>query len=142
VAPFEEHAKEPNMARKPSDTVQLKLRFPEALRRLLERAAKANDRSMNAEIVHRLEQSFHADPAVDLVALAMHLESLGERNWKDDRLAAETVRIAVDRIIAGVAGLPRERAPRSEAEPHPEKYANAEALAAVVLRKAGLSLPE
>jgi hypothetical protein len=46
------------MARKPSDTVQLKLRFPEALRRRLERAAKASDQSMNAEIIHRLEKSF------------------------------------------------------------------------------------
>jgi hypothetical protein len=49
------------MARKPSDTVQLKLRFPEALRRRLERAAKANDRSMNMEIIFRLEESFLMD---------------------------------------------------------------------------------
>jgi hypothetical protein len=49
------------MARKPTDTVQLNLRFPEALRRRLERAANANYASMNAEIVHRLEQSFRRE---------------------------------------------------------------------------------
>src|SRR5262249_61970123 len=41
-----------------TDTVQLKPRFSEGLRRRLERAAKANDQSMNAEIIQRLEQSF------------------------------------------------------------------------------------
>ena len=43
--------------RKASDTIQLKLRFSEALRRRLERA-KSDGRSLNSEIVHRLEQSF------------------------------------------------------------------------------------
>src|SRR6516165_7818488 len=45
------------MQRKLTDQVQLKLRFDEKLRRKLERAAERNDRSMNAEIVHRLERS-------------------------------------------------------------------------------------
>ena len=49
------------MARKPTETVQLKLRFPEKLRRRIEAAADKNERSMNAEIVHRLEQSFERD---------------------------------------------------------------------------------
>jgi predicted HicB family RNase H-like nuclease len=43
--------------RKATDTIQLKLRFSEALRRRLERA-KSDGRSLNSEIVHRLEQSF------------------------------------------------------------------------------------
>src|SRR5215831_16307980 len=46
------------MAWKPTDTVHLNLRYPEALRRRLERAAKNSRRSMNTEIVERLEQSF------------------------------------------------------------------------------------
>jgi hypothetical protein len=49
------------VARKPTDTVQLKLRFPERLRRQLEREAAKNERSMNAEIVERLKQSFRRD---------------------------------------------------------------------------------
>jgi hypothetical protein len=46
------------VARKATDTIQLKLRFSEALRRRLERAADAHDLSMNSEIVRRLEDSF------------------------------------------------------------------------------------
>ena len=53
------------MARRPSDTVQLKLRFPERLRQRIEAAAARNEGSMNAEIVRRLEESFRKD---DLLA--------------------------------------------------------------------------
>jgi hypothetical protein len=53
------------MARKPTDAVQLKLRFSEALRRRLEREAARNHRSMNTEIIHRLEDSFYRGPRVD-----------------------------------------------------------------------------
>jgi hypothetical protein len=45
------------VARKPTDIVQLKLRFPESLRRQLEREAARNHRSMNTEIIHRLGES-------------------------------------------------------------------------------------
>lgn len=51
------------MARKPTDTVQLKLRFPEAVRRRLEREARRSHRSMNTEIIHRLERTFWIDDA-------------------------------------------------------------------------------
>jgi hypothetical protein len=46
------------MARKPTDTVQLNLRFSEALRRRLEKEADRHGLSMNAEIIDRLEKSF------------------------------------------------------------------------------------
>ena len=49
------------MGRKPADKVGLILRFDEALRRQLERAAKAHNRSMNAEIVQRLVASFQRE---------------------------------------------------------------------------------
>ena len=55
------------MPRKPSETVQLKLRFPERLRVRIEAEAEKSERSMNAEIVHRLEQSFEGDSRADLV---------------------------------------------------------------------------
>ncbi len=59
------------MARKQSETVQLKLRFPEKLRLRIEAAADRNQRSMNSEIVHRLEQSFEKDDrAADIRAVA------------------------------------------------------------------------
>jgi len=37
---------------------QMNIRLPEELKAAIEQAAKANGRSMNAEIVSRLEQSF------------------------------------------------------------------------------------
>jgi Arc-like DNA binding domain len=46
------------VTRKPTDLVQLKLRFDERLRRRIERAAERHECSMNAEIIKRLEQSF------------------------------------------------------------------------------------
>jgi hypothetical protein len=60
------------MARRrgPFDIVQLKLRLEENVRRALERSAKANSRSLNSEIVHRLRQSFaqQSDKRADVVA--------------------------------------------------------------------------
>jgi len=41
---------------------QYKLRLPAELKERIERAALENKRSMNAEIVHRLEESFEKRP--------------------------------------------------------------------------------
>jgi Arc-like DNA binding domain len=49
------------VAKKPTDTVQLKLRFPEALRRQLVRAAADHNQSLNSEIVGRLYGSFRSE---------------------------------------------------------------------------------
>jgi hypothetical protein len=49
------------MARKAAEFVQFKLRVSEKLRRDLEREAKKNHRSANAEAAERLERSFKAD---------------------------------------------------------------------------------
>ena len=62
--------------RKPTDTVQLKLRFSEMLRRRLAREAKRRNCSLNTEIVDRLEQSllsesFHDAPLSTLTARAL-----------------------------------------------------------------------
>jgi hypothetical protein len=55
------------MARKPTDQVHLKLRFTEKLRKRIEQAAARNDRSMNDEIIRRLEQSFTGEDLVRTV---------------------------------------------------------------------------
>jgi hypothetical protein len=47
--------------RRKMDFVQFKVRFREALRARLEAAAKGQERSLNAEIVARLEESFARD---------------------------------------------------------------------------------
>jgi hypothetical protein len=72
------------MPRKPSETVQLKLRFPERLRIRIEAEAEKNERSMNAEIVRRLEQSFEKDDRAALLKDA----------------AAEAIDEALRRILA------------------------------------------
>jgi Arc-like DNA binding domain len=46
------------MARKPTELRPLMLRIPEALRKRIEVEATKNDRSMNSEIINRLQNSF------------------------------------------------------------------------------------
>jgi hypothetical protein len=64
------------MARRSDEIVHLKLRFPEGLRRRISSAAKANNRSMNAEIMHQLLQAYANQdlgpgPAADRFTRAM-----------------------------------------------------------------------
>ena len=76
-------------------TVQYNLRWTEELRDKIAEAAKENTRSMNQEIMARLEQSFEQPPSVELsptqleqitkaagasymAVIAKHLESLSE----------------------------------------------------------------
>jgi hypothetical protein len=78
------------MPRKQTDTVHLKLRFSEKLRRRIEAAADRNQQSMNAEIIHRLEQSFEKDDRVQLVETTVNkvAATLTEwQKWKNDVLA-------------------------------------------------------
>jgi DNA-directed RNA polymerase specialized sigma subunit len=84
------------MQRKLTDQVQLKLRFDEKLRRKLERAAERNDRSMNAEIVHRLERSLQDEEILteirnELAAMKKAMMEMQEeqfeklfKKWKKD----------------------------------------------------------
>src|SRR5262249_77775 len=68
---------EGGMARKPTDTVQLKLRFSEALRRRLEREAKRNNRSIDTEIIHRLQRTFAIDDSGAATNMLDFLRGLG-----------------------------------------------------------------
>jgi hypothetical protein len=56
--------------RKPTDLVNLKVRFTEAMRKRIEQEAKKNQRSLNGEIVYRLGVSFGEEG----VALAAQFE--------------------------------------------------------------------
>jgi hypothetical protein len=47
--------------RKSTDVIQLKLRFREDLRHLIEKSARERDISLNGEIVRRLEESIEDD---------------------------------------------------------------------------------
>jgi len=64
------------MAKKPSDQVKLNLRFTEALRLRLVKNADKNQRSLNEEIVRRLEESFKGDD------LEEFLERMAERTGR------------------------------------------------------------
>jgi hypothetical protein len=64
------------MARKKIGNVQTKLRFPTALRQRLERVAVANGKSLNAEVMKRLEESFRRE---DEEARLSAAEKAGER---------------------------------------------------------------
>jgi hypothetical protein len=55
-------------------------RLPEKLRRRLEKAASANQRSMNAEIIYRLEESFVGGPLVGAQGWALMEERNQERH--------------------------------------------------------------
>jgi hypothetical protein len=66
------------MARKPTDTVQLKLRFPEALRRRLVREAKRRGESLNGYIVRVLEEAFQESDDIQRRAQAI-AEALGDQ---------------------------------------------------------------
>jgi hypothetical protein len=56
--------------RRPTDLVNLKVRFTEAMRKRIEQEAKKNQRSLNGEIVYRLGVSFGEEG----VALAAQFE--------------------------------------------------------------------
>ena len=88
------------MARKPTDEVQLKLRFSEALRRRLERVAGRNNRSMNTEILHRLEESLARDPTIENLSRELNdrLAQLGMTESFGQRLTA--INEKLDRLIA------------------------------------------
>jgi Arc-like DNA binding domain len=55
------------MVRKSQELRPVMTRIPEGLRRRLEREADQNRRSMNAEIIHRLEESFQREDQGELI---------------------------------------------------------------------------
>jgi hypothetical protein len=114
------------MVRKATDIVSLSLRIREGLRRRLEREAKKDNQSLNAEIVDRLDQSFDLakrqseyDAMLSFAAAgnkydAMLLKLIASAMWKlrsgprplSDEEYAERLLIAIVLIIADVARLP------------------------------------
>jgi Arc-like DNA binding domain len=94
------------MARKPTDTVQLKLRFSERLRRRLEQAAKHNDWSMNTEIVSRLDVSFQREDQEEMIERAARDAVQAQQEVTRKLLAAE-LRKNKHEAPSGLSNLPR-----------------------------------
>ena len=87
----------------PSDNVdKLLLRFPFGMRDLLKAMAEANSRSLNAEIIERLKESFH-DEATD----------------REDQLAKKIDELSD--TIRGLSALIESRLPASESERDADK---------------------
>lgn len=87
------------------DDPQMKIRLPAELKAGVETAAKANNRTMNAEIVARLEQTFTSGTATSTEAMNAFLEyqlasaKLEElRQWRLDAFFAKAVTGLVDAI--------------------------------------------
>lgn len=108
------------LPREESDLVQLKLRFREALRAKLEAAAARSGKSLNSEIVDRLEESIEReglfrDPttlrAIRLVINAIQtaemrsMRSHGDlpKSWTEDPETGAFVVAACQRIFAAFA---------------------------------------
>jgi hypothetical protein len=62
------------LARKADELRPVMVRLPEKLRLRLERAASVNGRSMNTEIIHRLEVSFAGGRPVTVAQLKAQLD--------------------------------------------------------------------
>ena len=78
-----------------TNDTQMKLRLPAAVRDRIAEVAKANGRSMNAEIVVRLEQSFdnnNEDGQSPLALLTKQVTGLIDENIKMRQLLTETLR--------------------------------------------------
>jgi hypothetical protein len=70
------------MARKSTELRPIMTRIPESLRRRLEREAARNARSMNSEIIHRLERSLDRQDVIqDFVAALDDLRRAGEGDF-------------------------------------------------------------
>ena len=84
--------------RKKTDFVQFKIRFRESLRSRLELAAKGQERSLNSEIVARLEQSFDREGLVRIRDQAEKaLESILDQNRRRSELVEIEAKQAVKR---------------------------------------------
>ena len=97
--------------RKKTDFVQFKIRFRETLRARLETAAKGQDRSLNSEIVARLEESFTQDryqrtereirALADLITGVKREQQAFDAKWearlmRDPRIAKQVVETNVE----------------------------------------------
>jgi hypothetical protein len=71
------------------DQAQFNMRLSKSLLKRLQIAAKDQDRSVNSEMVHRLEQSFQAS-ATQLNAMAQAFLDLAANKVASEKLASET----------------------------------------------------
>ena len=81
-------------------SVQYLLRMPKGMRERLSQAAEANDRSMNVEIVSRLEQSLRLDGSPGNEAVSGDLGGKIETLMEELNKVAGSVRVLQSRMTA------------------------------------------
>jgi Arc-like DNA binding domain len=123
------------MARKDQELRPVMTRIPEGLRRRLEREARWHRRSMNAEIVHRLQESFDIPDQAGAIAQDIVSEIETELSGVFDRLSEIQ---SQNRAILSHLGLPDpvEEAKARKAEEAKARKAAAEARKADMERAA------
>jgi hypothetical protein len=94
--------------RKPDDTVNLRLRLPEALRQKLETEANAAERSLNSEILWRLGRTF-SEEWRDFIAW------VEEKEKEAEELRAQVAQSPeFQKIVRDIIAERRERREREE----------------------------
>ncbi len=93
------------MGRKPSELPRVTFRFPDELRDLIERAAEANNRSVNAEVIARLEASFGQlekpfNEAQEAVVVQM-VKDYGDRKWGDIQAKMKALEAKYEELFDG-----------------------------------------
>jgi predicted DNA-binding protein len=100
------------MIRDPDYVVNLRLRLSEALRQRLDDAAAASGRSMNAEIIRRLDHSFDAEVEAHMAAADAKERAAEQQKERDQELldlvsANPELMAKVRQMAEHVAGLVR-----------------------------------
>ena len=103
------------MLRPKSATVDLKIRMKEPLRARIEKAARSNGLSLNAEVVQRLDRSLQEEDVirrvlgtedtfalVRLISQAKEMIERGTGRTCDDSYTAHHVRLAISAIVDGL----------------------------------------
>lgn len=93
---------------------QFVLRMPDGMRDQIKRAADHNGRSMNSEIVARLERSFLRD--ADATAIDTMAENTGASSDVDSAFAA-AIGNAIRKVINDHNLLPKKRARKPKSKP-------------------------
>jgi hypothetical protein len=88
------------MARKPTDTVALQVRLPEALRRKLAHEAEKSERSLNSEILWRLGQTL-TEEWQQFIAGMGKIET-DEREFMDRMMQRPEFREKLSKIVAEI----------------------------------------
>jgi hypothetical protein len=123
-------------SRKLTDTVQLKLRIREDLRRKLEREAKKKEVSLNAEMVDRLIRSFDGPERVNdalggehtaallrgFAAAIARVEARIGRRWNEDDEARERAYDAVHTVLRDLSAETHDARAREMKSAPPESY--------------------